>query len=73
MSETLVTLIREHEVGRIRRKRQGRLSVTYDERWRASPGGAHPLSLSMPLAAAQHESKAIGAFIWGFSRTTNTY
>ena len=36
----------------------------YADAWRAAPG-AYPLSLSMPLAAAEHPHAAIDPFLWG--------
>jgi serine/threonine-protein kinase HipA len=43
---------------------RGRLSFTYSDSWRGAPG-AYPLSLSMPLAAAEHPHAAIETFLWG--------
>lgn len=40
-----------------------RLRFVYDEDWRHAPD-AYPLSLSMPLAAAEHPHALIAAFIW---------
>lgn len=51
------------DVGMVRQTR-GRLTFTYAESWRTAPG-AYPLSLSMPLATAEHPHKAIDAFLWG--------
>jgi serine/threonine-protein kinase HipA len=62
MSEILA-LLENREVGTVRQLR-GRLSFTYSDSWRAAPG-AYPLSLSMPLAAAEHPHAAIDAFLWG--------
>lgn len=64
MTDALVALLAETEIGRIRRDKTGRLSFVYDEAWRHTEG-AYPLSLSMPLAAAQHGSAQIEAFLWG--------
>ena len=36
----------------------------FADSWRGAPG-AYPLSLSMPLAAAEHPHAAIDAFLWG--------
>jgi serine/threonine-protein kinase HipA len=63
MSE-LVALIWGREMGRVQRDRRGRLSFTYSEAWRED-NYSHPLSLSMPLAAATHPQKAIETFLWG--------
>ena len=40
------------------------MAFTYADAWR-SAAGAYPLSLSMPLAAAEHPHAAINAFLWG--------
>jgi serine/threonine-protein kinase HipA len=62
MNELLV-LLEEREVGQIRQK-NGRLTFTYDDTWRNAQG-AYPLSLSMPLAAAEHAHAVIDPFLWG--------
>jgi HipA-like protein len=62
MNELLV-LLDGREVGVVRQQR-GRLSFAYIDTWRGAPG-AYPLSLSMPLAAADHPHAAIEPFIWG--------
>lgn len=59
----LVCLLDGREVGVVRRTR-GRLSFTYAQSWRRARG-AYPLSLSMPLAAAEHGHAAIEPFLWG--------
>jgi serine/threonine-protein kinase HipA len=64
MTQELVALIDGREMGRIRRDIRGRLSFVYDQRWRESRG-AYPLSLSMPLLAAEHGHSVIEAFLWG--------
>jgi serine/threonine-protein kinase HipA len=60
---TLITLLEGREVGMVRQA-SGRLSFSYHEAWRSSPG-AYPLSLSLPLAARDHGHAAINAFLWG--------
>ncbi len=62
MSE-LLALLDGREVGKVRRSR-GRLAFVYAESWRGAPD-AYPLSLSMPLAAAEHGHAAIEPFLWG--------
>lgn len=62
MSE-LVVLLERREVGVVRHER-GRLTFVYADSWR-SARGAYPLSLSMPLAAAEHRHAAIEPFLWG--------
>jgi serine/threonine-protein kinase HipA len=60
----LTTLLGERRVGVLRRDRNGRVSFVYDDTWRRS-GGAYPLSLSMPLAAAEHAHATVYTFLWG--------
>jgi serine/threonine-protein kinase HipA len=64
MIDELVALLAGTEIGRVQRDKTGRLTFVYDEAWRNAEG-AYPLSLSMPLAAAQHGSSVIEAFLWG--------
>lgn len=59
----LVLLLDGQTIGVIRR-RQGRLSLIYDEAWRRR-ADAYPLSLSMPLTAAEHPHGPVNAFLWG--------
>ncbi len=62
MSE-LLALLDGREVGTVRHERS-RLSFAYADAWRSAPG-AYPLSLSMPLAAAEHPHAVIEPFLWG--------
>lgn len=64
MNEQLVTLLDGIAVGRVVKARGGRLSFRYDEGWQSDPD-AYPLSLSMPLALAEHPHAKIDAFLWG--------
>ncbi len=64
MTRELVVLLDAREVGRVRQDRRGRLTFTYDDGWRGAPD-AYPLSLSMPLAAAEHGTGPVEAFLWG--------
>ena len=64
MTKELVALLGGREIGRVRQDPRGRLSFTYDDRWRRAPG-AYPLSLSMPLAASEHGAGPVEAFLWG--------
>lgn len=64
MTDELIALLAGRAIGRVRRDRRGRLAFTYDDRWRETRG-AYPLSLSMPLAAAEHGHRQIDAFLWG--------
>lgn len=59
----IVALLDGREVGAVRHDRN-RLSFAYNVDWRSAPG-AYPLSLSMPLAAAEHPHGAIEPFLWG--------
>src|SRR5579872_4844522 len=60
----LVALVENREMGRVQRDRNGRLSFTYDDRWRTAED-SFPLSLSMPLALAEHGHSKIDAYLWG--------
>jgi serine/threonine-protein kinase HipA len=62
--EMLVVLLGGREIGRIERDRRGRLVFLYDSKWRALDD-AMPLSLSMPLAAAEHPHARVDAWLWG--------
>ena len=64
MTPTLVALTKGQRMGEVRRNQRGRLSFVYDEPWRQRRN-ASPLSLSMPLAAAEHGHDVIEAFLWG--------
>ena len=64
MTEELIALLGGREVGRVRRDKRGKISFMYDENWRER-ADAYPLSLSMPLAASEHGSGVIEAFLWG--------
>ena len=64
MTEEMVALLGDGQAGRVRRDRRGRLSFVYDEAWR-NMHHARPLSVSMPLTAAEHGHAAIDAFLWG--------
>lgn len=63
-TKELIALLGGREVGRVRQDPRGRLTFTYDDRWRRDPG-TYPLSLSMPLAAAEHGHAVVDAFLWG--------
>ena len=63
MTDRLVALANGREMGEVRRER-GRLRFAYAAGWREARG-AYPLSLSMPLAAAEHGHAPVDAFLWG--------
>jgi serine/threonine-protein kinase HipA len=60
----LVALLDGNEIGRVHNGARGRLTFVYADDWRKAPD-AHPLSLSMPLAASEHGSSVVQAFLWG--------
>lgn len=64
MTEQLIALLGGREVGRVHRHKRGRITFAYDDAWRKSEE-AYPLSLSMPLAAAEHGPDVVEAFLWG--------
>jgi serine/threonine-protein kinase HipA len=63
MTVELIVLLDGREVGRVRNDPR-RLTFVYDDTWRNAPH-AHPLSLSMPLAAQEHGPAVVQAFLWG--------
>ena len=63
MTEELVCLLGGEEVGRLRQV-SGRTTFAYSGTWREDDE-AYPLSLSMPLAAAEHGPAIVEAFLWG--------
>src|SRR5438309_4352333 len=63
MRSELVALVDGKAIGRVHETR-GRLTFVYDDGWRKA-SNAYPLSLSMPLAAAEHGPSAVQAFLWG--------
>jgi len=64
MTSELIALVDGREMGRVRRDRNGRLSFTYAGEWRTALE-AYPLSVSMPLALAEHGHGKIDPFLWG--------
>lgn len=64
MAEELIALFEKRKVGRVILE-SGRLSFHYDEEWRSSELQSFPLSLSMPLIAAEHGHAPTHAFLWG--------
>ena len=63
MTTQLIALANGREMGTIT-YRNARVSLVYDELWRHDPN-SYPLSLSMPLASAQHGHSRIEPFLWG--------
>ncbi|HVY43695.1 MAG TPA: type II toxin-antitoxin system HipA family toxin [Hyphomicrobiaceae bacterium] len=64
MSKELRVLIDGKEIGTVVQDARGKFRFTYDEDYRRKKT-AIPLSLSMPLTAAQHDDKAIRPYMWG--------
>lgn len=64
MSGTLVALMGDDRMGQVVRDARGRTKFVYDEAWRTRRG-AYPLSLSMPLALAEHPHAVVDAYLWG--------
>lgn len=64
MKKELIAILDGQETGRVARDAHGRLSFTYNEDWRTADN-AYPLSISMPLALAQHGNDKIDPFLWG--------
>jgi serine/threonine-protein kinase HipA len=64
MTKELIALLDGEETGRVMRENRGKLTFTYNEKWR-NARRAYPLSLSMPLTLAEHSNAKIDPFLWG--------
>jgi serine/threonine-protein kinase HipA len=64
MTTELNAILDGKEMGRIVRDKRARLTFTCNEEWRTTEN-AYPLSISMPLALAQHGHARIDPFLWG--------
>lgn len=64
MTGPLVALMGDDRMGQVLRDTRGRLRFVYDDAWR-SARGSYPLSLSMPLALAEHPHAVVDAYLWG--------
>ncbi|PQA86015.1 type II toxin-antitoxin system HipA family toxin [Hyphococcus luteus] len=64
MTGELIVLLGGNEIGRVTQDKRARMKFIYDDKWQ-NTRGAYPLSLSMPLAASEHDHAVIDAFIWG--------
>ncbi|HMI51754.1 MAG TPA: HipA N-terminal domain-containing protein, partial [Candidatus Saccharimonadales bacterium] len=64
MTKELVAILDRREMGRFVRDNRGRVSFTYDDRWREARD-TYPLSLSMPLALPEHGHAKTDPFLWG--------
>jgi len=71
MTNQLIALLDGREVGTVQYK-NARLSFVYNDAWRADPN-AYPLSLSMPLASAEHGHARIEAFYGDCCPTTTGF
>lgn len=63
-SKELIALIWDAEAGRVHCNQVGRLRFRYSDAWRQSNDALY-LSLSMPLANAEHSHAPTDAFLWG--------
>lgn len=72
----LVALLGGTRIGNVYQSSSGTLRFSYLEGWRQRKD-AYPLSLSMPLTAAEHRHESINAFLWGLlpdnERTLDRY
>jgi|GEM_PF-5605181 len=64
MTQELIAILESREMDRVVRDTRGKLSFTYSAEWRAVDD-AYPLSISMPLALAEHSHTKIDPFLWG--------
>jgi serine/threonine-protein kinase HipA len=64
VSELLV-VIEGLLAGRVHADKTGRLSLTYEQAWRASPQG-YSLSVSMPLADLVYPHRSVSPYLWNF-------
>jgi serine/threonine-protein kinase HipA len=60
----LIVVINDQEMGDLVQDARGRISFTYRETWRKGRNST-PLSLSLPLAQAEHAHEAIEPFLRG--------
>ena len=64
MTTELIAVLDGRETGRVVRDKRARLTFIYNEQWRTTEN-AYPLSISMPLALAQHGHAKTDPFLWG--------
>lgn len=60
----LIALLDGRVVGAIYQGKRSQLRFLYEDAWRSAEDG-YPLSLSMPLTAAEHGHTEVNAFLWG--------
>jgi len=64
MTDTLVAFADGLTMGTVTRRAKGQLAFVYTEEWLRWPN-RYPLSVAMPLAAAEHGRGKIQPFLWG--------
>jgi serine/threonine-protein kinase HipA len=64
MTDTLLVVLEDAVAGTLSRARSGRLSLDYDEEYRAR-ANATALSLSMPLQVGSHGDRVVTPWLWG--------
>ena len=64
MTKELVALLDGKETGRVVRDNRGKVTFTYNDAWR-NAAGTYPLSISMPVALAEHGNAKIDPYLWG--------
>ncbi len=64
MTQQLIAIVDGREMGRVARDNSRRLSFKYTAAWQNAPD-AYAISLSMPLALADHGNTKIDPFLWG--------
>jgi len=62
MTKELIALLDGRETGRVVRDNRGKLTFIYNEAWR-NAADAYPLSISMPVALAEHGNARIDPFL----------
>src|SRR5437763_7162269 len=64
MTKELVALLDGKETGRVVRDNRGKVTFTYNEAWR-NAARTYPLSISMPVALAEHGNTKIDPYLRG--------
>jgi len=64
VNKELIALLDGRKTGRVVRDKRGKLTLIYYETWRQA-ADAYPLSVSMPLALAEHGNAKIDPYLWG--------
>lgn len=63
-TDALAVVLDGQPMGSIERSGRRRLSLRYAPEWRTT-SSAYPLSLSLPLVAAEHAHERVNTFLWG--------